>query len=816
MKVSETVGLVICFVLHFAALGFGIGWLVHKYVQTVRYPTRKRKPGISRLLVFSFFLIVSIWFLRLAVELFVSWYPLMDEDPRLNGVEAFFNSLVHALQTFSMDEDYTQYVHEGKRMMTALTGSGGWANAYGVYCAFLNVLAPVMGGAALFEILANIFPKLMLRLTGLMCWRKRCYFSELNPGSLALAASILQEDYKWYRKPVLIFTDAYLDDESEKSSEMLLSAKLMGAICVRDDLSNIDKRGKGKRVYYLMDENEVENLRTLAELSGEENRKFIKGSEIYLLTHNETYTQMERELRQRLEKCGFRSDELPRLMPVQSYRNLVTNLLVDIPLYEPIAGSCPKRKELNVTILGSGLIGTEMFLAVYWMGQMLDCRLNISVISKDAPEQFCKKINYINPEILKTVCWEDAETKDDLLLYNNDGDYADYYGNVHYYRADIATSKPGTSGTSVGAQEEQNCLEHPAVLNSDYIVVALGSDEDNIAVAEKLRLSVGHEHIQKAEEKKRTVIAYVVYDGDLCHTLNERRHTCSCRQGEPDIYMYAFGSLQQVYSCANIMMTRHQYLAELAGEHYSAMQKQTDLQQDTADRVERDGIYEDNNYKYWANMARAMHLKYKVFSLGWITSSVFDDTTRDSTLHRRKAAEAVARYKRVALGFPDAEDAQAAKELETAADRLAWLEHRRWCAYTRSRGFRQTGSHAAYRELTGSHKHMALKLHPCLVECSDPIDGCKKPDKLDMLVKDLEAADHRPHRFKVYDYPAMDFGSYCSVEAAAKRTGISQEQLALMCQSGRIGGVFCLTNGQWVIPEVFVENREKKSEPTPV
>ena len=154
MKVSETVGLVICFVLHFAALGFGIGWLVHKYVQTVRYPTRKRKPGISRLLVFSFFLIVSIWFLRLAVELFVSWYPLKDEDPRLNGVEAFFNSLVHALQTFSMDEDYTTYLVVTKELCRELTGSAGAAALLGGFMAVQGFLAPIVGGAMLLSLLS--------------------------------------------------------------------------------------------------------------------------------------------------------------------------------------------------------------------------------------------------------------------------------------------------------------------------------------------------------------------------------------------------------------------------------------------------------------------------------------------------------------------------------------------------------------------------------------------------------------------------------------------------------------------------------------
>ena len=55
--------------------------------------------------------------------------------------------------------------------------------------------------------------------------------------SLALAKSIVTDPQEKHVQ--LIFTDAYSDKEEEKSTELLLSAKALGAICLKDDLLHI-------------------------------------------------------------------------------------------------------------------------------------------------------------------------------------------------------------------------------------------------------------------------------------------------------------------------------------------------------------------------------------------------------------------------------------------------------------------------------------------------------------------------------------------------------------------------------------------------
>ena len=58
----------------------------------------------------------------------------------------------------------------------------------------------------------------------------------------------------------------------------------------------------------------------------------LKKAEIFLFTNDDAYVQVEKNVR---DKLKFREEEMPTFIPVQSYRNLITNLLKDIPLYEP-------------------------------------------------------------------------------------------------------------------------------------------------------------------------------------------------------------------------------------------------------------------------------------------------------------------------------------------------------------------------------------------------------------------------------------------------------------------------------------------------
>ena len=663
----------------------------------------------------------------------------------LTWFEEIFNSIAHTLQSFSMDEDYTEYVLSGKKMMAAVAGAGSpWITAYGVYNSVLNVTAIIAGGAILFELLASIFPRVRLRMSYMAFWREKYYFSELNEASVALAQSISNVKFRFFKRPIIVFTDVYIDEESENGSELLLEAKQLNAICVRDDLAHVQKNAWGKRTFFLIDRAEAGNLQTFVDLSNERNYKYLNQAEIFLFTNDDAYIQVEQRVR---DKLKGKIAELPTFIPVQSYRNLITNLLTDIPLYEPLIGKeadADGNQTLTVTILGKGAIGKEMFLNTYWMGQMLNCDLKIRILSQETEETFWGEMDYLNPEIKRST-----NPDDPILEYNRKGEKAKVYCQVEYVQCDVKS----TRFISYLTDPKKN------ILDTDYFLVSLGSDEVNISVAETLRKYVGKHHIH-TQKPGNTVIAYVVYDSELAQILNQKK-AYSFVGGKADIYMEAIGSLHTVYSAENIFMTEHAKGAENAHKAYLAVQNREARAKVHKTRMEDD-------YKHWANLARAMHKNYKVYSMGYIRESIFDYPNALDK-HQEKTKEA---YKNCCDQVSENEKKGTQQHL---MDQMAWLEHRRWNAFTRIKGFQGTKDYKLYTDPAekDSYKQMDLKLHPCLVECDQkgmrPViafvkKGCdlsriprEELDELDLLDEVslyLKREGFAKKDVKAYDYPS--------------------------------------------------------------
>ena len=730
-------------------------YIVRKLIEEPACGTYKQTTA-SRMLLFSGCLMAAVWCLRYAVGYF-SIVSADDKSVTLTWWEEIFNSLVHALQTFSMDEDYTDYILNGKKMLGAICGdNSAWIATYGLYASVLNFVAPIAGGAIIFEILASIFPKVRLQLSYLAFWREKYYFSELNDASLALAKSVWAIKAGPFMKPVIVFTDAYVD-EDEKDSEMLMKAKLIGAICVRDDLSHVKKNKFGMRKFFLIDAAESGNLQTLADLANSSNSTYLKGSEIYLFTNDDAYVQVERSVRDRLiTDLKFTEEELPVFVPIQSYRNLISNLLVDVPLYEPLIGKntdCFGNQILTVSILGTGHIGTEMFLSTYWIGQILNCSLKINVLSQESEEEFWSKIDYVNPEIRHTTIKDDP-----ILRVNRKGDIADVYCEVNYHQCNVKSS------------EFVSCLINPEkkILDTDYFLVSLGTDEDNISVANTVRRYIGQYHIN-VNKPIKTVIAYVVYDSELSKTLNRKKFYNFVNE-KVDVYMQAIGSLHDVYSVRNVFLTDHEPFAQKVHEAYEAVQNREERAEVHKKRI-------NDDYKHWGDLARSMHIKYKVYSMGMIKKSLFDYPDALET-YNEKLAKSYAEYKEVVSGQIEFISKDQENEHLMLLHKMAWLEHRRWNAFTRVKGFRSTTDYDVYAVsgIMGSYKQMDIKLHPCLVECDQKgiranmsskgeidveslfqCDDCDDFDLLDDLSYDLYSKKYNDYDFKQYDYPINAF-----------------------------------------------------------
>ncbi len=721
-------------------------WIVRRIIWTVNGARGKKSAQIARtLLAFSAMLLGAVWCVRFASEI----YCFAIDTENLEGFswwEAMFDTFLHSLQTFSLDENYDSCVFIGKLMMRELAGdSSPLVGLYGFYLTVLNVMAPIAGGAIIFDILSSIFPMLKLFFSYLTFWNTKYYFSELNDRALALAQSICETERTFFHRPVIIFTDAFNKKDEDKSAERLYKAKLLGAICVPDDIINLTKNYLGKRKYILINEQEVGNLHHLSGFASQGKYKDLKYAEVVLFSQDDMYILVEEQVREFLN-TKLSEKEMPTILPVQRYRNLATNLFDDLPLFEPIIQKDKDEngmRDLNVTIIGAGSIGIEMVLAAYWYGQMLDVRLNINMVSRGSKERFFGALNHINPDIIKT-----ATRGNELLRYNQRGDCAEPYCSINYVQADVSESH-------VSSFLESRTANGSMLYDTDYFVVCLGVDELNISVANQLSMAMGESHLKRGKERK-TVISYVVFNSDLCKTLNERKPHDYSLDGGTDVYMYAFGSLNEMYSIRNIYMRDLELNDTDVDEEQISVKYNNQIIDIHKDRA-------INDYEYWSRLARKRHIKYKIFSSGLYTKSIFDGDFAEE----RKAAKE--KYKSLIYGEHHDLDLM---------HRLAWLEHRRWCAFMRMRGFNYTDEYkrVEYYEKLKSHKNMTLKLHPCITESTvsgikatfDSIGNIDKQllfdeewgdslDRLDEVSLNVRMLVPGKPDFKRYDYPVEDF-----------------------------------------------------------
>lgn len=689
---------------------------ISNYIKSRKKNDAPLKTFDSKLLYFTICLTTIMVCHQFVSELYGAVF--LNSDTNLEGnfpekifiLEIFASSFAGTLKSFGADDNFLSGIENIKLLLQNVFETNDMViHGYSIIASVVAICAPITGATIFFEILANFFPKLKFWALRYCCIKKKYYFSELNERSLALAKSISKSAKVIH--PAIIFTDAYADKTQESTTEFLAEAKRIGAICLRDDITHLQKRGCGQRRFFLIDDNEVKNLQTLTNLTDKFNHKSLKKSEVYLFCQDLIYMDIEKQVRKKLEKEYGYGDKKFTIIPVRCYRNLITNMLEKTPLYEPVVHKVnpdnPDEKvKLNVTILGVGDIGREMFLTTYWMGQMLNCELNINVISKEPEEEFWGKIDYINPEIRYTT----YEKHEILRVYKEKDEFSDTYCKVKYFSCDIQSD------------EFRKLLEREdgrnTIFDTHYFLVSLGSDQLNLSVANTLKKYIMTYHIEHKDRDDKTIINYVVYNADLSSTLNDNPFVCSYSE-KPDIYMQAVGGVEQNYNASNIFMTDYYEDATGAAKSYDSRQGKKQRKKAYKNRLK-------SEYEYWSNLALRLHFKYKVFSVYPFKKSIFDDELEykdDRVSTCKKYVEEFRKKtdtpkKCIKKKSEIQEDNIVNRKPTKYENRLQWLEHRRWNAFLRTMGYRYTKDYNVYLEYTHGHKQMEAKLHPCLVECN--------------------------------------------------------------------------------------------------
>lgn len=633
-----------------------------------------KKSGISikaKLAYPSFCIILAIWLIRFAVGLNCSIYENISS---MNWLERFLDSLIHALQTFSMDEDYTMYLSSGKAFLYS-SQSAAAAELYGFYAAVLNTLAPIAGGAILFDILSDIFPNFRLYYHTLRRNKKNYIFSELNSRAVVLAEDIRKKEPNAF----ILFTDAYVDPENELSSELFIRAKKINALCVTTDLTALNGIGHGLVEYYLIDNSDESNIEALTKMfSGNWKDFFIdkqkkslwksekktaqKNVNIFIFSENPTVYQIAEHYNRLCTKENVRQ---VLIQVVNEYENLVYELLDTHPLYLPLLDT--HGSELSVVLTGSGSIGKQFIKSAYWCGQMLNpfitqslekpekIKLHFHIISDNSTE-FKQQLKLEMPEVFdRKYCETDEKTCTGTLPYAS---FSFHDADVNSYRF-------------------QQILDQ--IPQIDYVLIAFDNDRQNLTSAHWLK-----EYLDKRSliQGNHSHVHCIIEDTNLKQTI-----TNIYQENHAFTNVCFFGSLDERYNYNTIHQTRFEDSAFLVDMSHNRKEKRDFLQ---------------NMYNYRSSLASAMYLKYRLFSAGLM---------KQNDHLSLKNLDGFFRY----LLNPENANLQ------------LWCEKQRWNAYVRSIGFSCPDTqqflnyyrqyHSIELHKAGSEKKNFFHLHSCLVEC---------------------------------------------------------------------------------------------------
>lgn len=682
------------------------------------------RSHLNKKMTIILYLFAAIFLLRFFVS-----YNRMAADSLydLNLFERLSDSFLHTLQTFSMDEGYTEYTVTGKELLEA-GGHPLWAAVYGAVVSALNVCAPIAGGALLLEILTGVFPALRLAFYP---FRPKYVFSEMNEHAVLLAEDIfrLNDDRKLMDldrrplfRPLLVFTDAYLDDEAEMSSELFERAKAIGAICIKKDLLHLRLKRTRMICYLLMDMQASENVSIFAKLmetaaakergglwpdAGSGGKEKIRA---YIFVKDAVETSLISRIRKRYPQM----DERILVRCIRDDANAALNLIEDVPLFMPYQGlSGGRPKSLGISIIGSGSLAEEVYKTAFWAGQIPNTDLGLRLISEKAGAVE-KHLNMTCPELIESCKAYSPVLK--LCEAPEDDRYNPPYASLLF--------------DQVEAEDEIMAWPEDVFEKTDYYVIVTGSDEKNIRTAEQLRILLSRKSTEGRRPGRKLVIAPAVYDDRMAEAVRQYN-----TDDERTPAMCPFGMAGIRYSCQNVFMTRQAENAEITHRMYT-----------------RENCREESKdeYGYWSDIARTLHAPYKLFGIGFSGMPLTDD--------ERKL--------------------------------LTWTEHRRWNAYLRSLGFvcASKAQHEWLFKQYGGHKGILEKLHPCLVESAllpEPFDDVKdydpaRHDMLDLVTMRAYLLDEKQQEkafvqsdvyFKKFDDPA----GYDSVLSPVIQDGFSGE-----------------------------------------
>lgn len=364
---------------------------------------------------------------------------------------------------------------------------------------------------------------------------------------------------------------------------------------------------------------------------------------------------------------------------IGEYRLQIYDLLYEKPICD-YAENTGKKKQSNVLILGTGWIGNEAFKAAFWAGQALDMELNITVASQNAAA-YKEQVLSTKPGAYMPALKKYAEHK--------------HYANLKFVDIDVE------EGLDAAGLAPLALAENPY----HYVIVSLGDAEHNWLAASELIAQLGAVSCEKGSNTSR-VLVNVFHE--FSHRIGEDEQAMLVEHGEENGVEVHFFGKESVTGTELSRIARNVHFSYGMKYDQRMNKKQSDEQFEAsriAEFVESPMDYEVGDVSVAANFIGA---KYAA------------DSSFASAVH------IPVKLAMCRAAAPQMDPLDTLKEAIRKKNTLYWklvaLEHRRWNAYTVTRGFRaptQQAEETLLYQNGNTHQDKQRLLHMCLCDCGE-------------------------------------------------------------------------------------------------
>lgn len=447
---------------------------------------RKGDLSAKDLLIISALTLSSIALIRLTVD------PI-----ECDFVTRLMNCILRSMQTIALEENMGDIVDELHTAVAAmlrvpvpetLTGSAAQeflrsagastfrGTLYAAFASVQYVLAPVICGLALVEVVANLVGGLRERF----CRKPVYVFSQLNRESLTLAESIARTQ----QRVLICFFGAAQKQQEEFRSRL----RQIDAIVHEDEIRHkLFPRFAPCTTCLVCSGSEEDNLNTLSRLLEEGEEDGFGRLKYFVFAHSSQAERLTDKLAaQYVTGADCKDGQSVRLVcMINPEENLVSHILARHPLHACTAPAGEKRR-LNVLILGSGHLAEHMLRNVFACGQMIGCTLSITAAAQNE-KAFRTRMEASVPMLRKP---------DDPLMQE--------LGTIAFEHLECPAAADSL----------------PSAQNADYMLCALDNDADNIQAAGQLRVLIDQQKLQAAAHQaprasQQVSILYVVKDPSM-------------------------------------------------------------------------------------------------------------------------------------------------------------------------------------------------------------------------------------------------------------------------------------------------------------